>query len=426
MCVDEYVSFVCGHCHPPSLVKCPLTLKSGVFERCAVAARHFKQDPGLCAACHRAQWEMDVLAEEHRHRAKHIALRGYCEPDCGIRFGPGVEFGWSNSAEKGKGRETGQDQREQYRGRAGVRNNIQDQVQPPRQHRTAQTSNQFAAQTSNQQYAAQTSNQQYAASKSPYYGLNLSLDKSLEALLPSVQFQRYAAEEFATSMAPYLYAPQFGNLNLHPYMSHPLNKSEGSSSGSGSRSGPGASSGSKSNTSTAKRSDNHSRRQYKGPAGDVHIDHRYGIGNYDMPGPVTGLSWPQELAELCARDEHMAGISIHPFATNHEPRGHKHKRSRPGTNPRENVEKVPMAEEPTHSSGPVSGPAEENAREYVGYRKGMGDIVYAGQHEQMDNEDTGLDTNATMTIPDRQCTESVLERRHIWLDVELPVRSHSN
>lgn len=40
-----------------------------------------------------------MIAQENHHREQHISQRGPCEPDCHVRFGKGVEWGYIEGAE---------------------------------------------------------------------------------------------------------------------------------------------------------------------------------------------------------------------------------------------------------------------------------------------------------------------------------------
>ncbi|KAF4624097.1 hypothetical protein G7Y89_g14077 [Cudoniella acicularis] len=72
MCVKEFLGYNCGHCSTPVLRACPLTLSNDAFPPCAFPAERPIFTNEYCQACSRVVWNQKVLAEEEKHREKHL------------------------------------------------------------------------------------------------------------------------------------------------------------------------------------------------------------------------------------------------------------------------------------------------------------------------------------------------------------------
>ncbi|KAJ8059204.1 hypothetical protein OCU04_012175 [Sclerotinia nivalis] len=82
MCVKKFWGYTCGHCSPPSLVKCPTTSQNENFPPCSMMAEQPVFANQFCHGCMRVSWNMQVIADENAHRERHE--RGECS--CEIIF----------------------------------------------------------------------------------------------------------------------------------------------------------------------------------------------------------------------------------------------------------------------------------------------------------------------------------------------------
>ena len=87
MCVKEYVGYNCGHCSIPTLRRCPLSTSNPTFPVCNWPAERAIHQQDFCHPCSRVIWNARILAEEEKHRQKHLDE----ECSCGLIF-PGEDI----------------------------------------------------------------------------------------------------------------------------------------------------------------------------------------------------------------------------------------------------------------------------------------------------------------------------------------------
>ncbi|KAI9642270.1 hypothetical protein NHQ30_009072 [Ciborinia camelliae] len=86
MCLKKFWGYTCGHCSPPSIVKCPVTDQNENFPACSIPAENPVFANQFCHACMRINWNRMVLDEENAHKERHE--RGECS--CGVVFDRGL------------------------------------------------------------------------------------------------------------------------------------------------------------------------------------------------------------------------------------------------------------------------------------------------------------------------------------------------